>query len=189
MKVAIGQDSHKLKYGNEKKLILSRYYNDMTQSEVSKELGIDQYYASLLPQDKLSYLSKIIDNKKGQETVVFVGDGINDTPSLKLADVGIAMGDIDAAISASDIVLMNSDVSKVYDSIKIAKFTKKIVIQNIVFALLIKILAMFIAGTNLLGMFGMYFAVLSDVGVCLITILIPLILVRDDKYPGIIYFG
>ena len=145
--------------------------NNQIADSVSKELGIDQYYASLLPQDKLSYLSKIIDNKKGKETVVFVGDGINDTPSLKLADVGIAMGDIDAAINASDIVLMNSDVSKVYDSIKIANFTKKIVIQNIVFALAIKVLAMFIAGTNLLGMFGMYFAVLSDVGVCLITIL------------------
>jgi tRNA U55 pseudouridine synthase TruB len=86
-------------------------------------------------------------------------------------DVGIALGDIDAAINVSDIVLMNSDISKVNSSINISKFTKKIVIQNIVFALVVKVLALVVAGVNLLGTFGMYLAVLSDVGVCLITIL------------------
>lgn len=145
--------------------------NDSIASEVSKELGIDEYYSSLLPQDKLDHLTRIINNKKAEDTVVFVGDGINDTPALKLADVGIAIGDIDAAINVADIVLMNSDISKVNSSINISKFTKKIVVQNIVFALLVKIIALVIAGTNILGSLGMYLAVLSDVGVCLITIL------------------
>lgn len=145
--------------------------NNAIASEVSKELGIDEYYSSLLPQDKLNHLSKIIEDKKPGETIVFVGDGLNDTPALKLADVGIALGDIDAAMNVADIVLVNSDISKVKSSIVISKFTKKIVIQNIIFALLVKIVALIIAGTNLLGNFGMYLAVLSDVGVCLLTIL------------------
>ena len=120
-----------------------------------------------------SKLEKIINNKNKNETVVFIGDGINDTPALKLADVGIAMGGIgaDSAKEASDIVIMNDDISKIISSIKISKFTHKIVIQNIVIALVVKVLAMIIGGFDLLGSWGMYIAVVSDVGVCLITIL------------------
>lgn len=152
--------------------------------EVCKKVGIETYYASLLPQDKLAHLSKIIENKKKGEIVVFVGDGINDTPALKMADVGIAMGGIgsDAAKEASDIVIMNDDISKIYSSIDIARYTHKIVVQNIIFALVVKVLAMVLGGLNILGPLGMYLAVASDVGVCLLTILNTLrILVKKVK--------
>ncbi len=152
--------------------------------EVSEKVGIKEYYASLLPKDKLEKLKTIINNKNKNETIVFVGDGINDTPALKLADVGVAMGGIgsDSAKEASDIVIMNDDLSKISASISISKFTRKIVIENIVFALVVKILAMIIGGFDLLGSWGMYIAVLSDVGVCLITILNTLrILIKKSE--------
>ncbi len=158
--------------------------NTLVAKEVAEKVGINEYYSELLPQDKLVHLEKILQKKKKGEIVVFVGDGINDTPSLKLADVGIAMGGIgsDAAKSASDIVIMNDDISKINTSITISKFTHRIVVQNIVLALVIKILAMIIGGLDLLGSAGMYIAVLSDVGVCLLTILNTLrILVKKIK--------
>ncbi len=147
--------------------------NISVASEVASIVGIDKYYAELLPQDKLNHLEKIIERKKAVDTVVFVGDGLNDTPSLKLADVGIAMGGIgsDSAKEAADVVIMNDDISKIETSIKIAKITHRIVVENIIFALVVKVLAMFIGGFDLLGSAGMYIAVISDVGVCLITIL------------------
>jgi Cd2+/Zn2+-exporting ATPase len=154
-------------------------------SEVAKVVGIKEYHASLLPAEKLEKLENIINNKNKKETVIFIGDGINDTPSLKLADVGIAMGGIgaDSAKEASDIVIMNDDISKVLSSIKISKFTHRVVIQNIVFALVIKVLAMIIGGFDLLGSWGMYLAVVSDVGVCLITILnsLRILIKKVDK--------
>ena len=153
-------------------------------SEVAKEVGIKEYHASLLPSDKLEKLESIIKNKNKNETVVFIGDGINDTPSLKLADVGVAMGGIgaDSAKEASDIVIMNDDISKISASIKISKFTHLVVVQNIVFALVVKVAAMIIGGFDILGSWGMYIAVLSDVGVCLVTILNTLrILVKKIK--------
>ncbi len=158
--------------------------NIFVAEEVAKKVGIDEYYASLLPQDKLSYLEKVINEKKKGTSVIFVGDGINDTPSLKLADVGIAMGGVgaDSAKEAADVVIMNDDISKIASSIVIAKYTHKIVMQNIVFAITIKVLAMIIGGLDLLGSFGMYLAVVSDVGVCLLTILNTLrILVKKVK--------
>ena len=158
--------------------------NPDVAKEVAESVGIKEYYASLLPAEKLEKLEKIINNKNKNETVVFIGDGINDTPALKLADVGIAMGGIgaDSAKEASDIVIMNDDISKIISSIKISKFTHKIVIQNIVIALVVKVLAMIIGGFDLLGSWGMYIAVVSDVGVCLITILNTLrILVKKIK--------
>ena len=158
--------------------------NSEVASEVAKKVGIKEYYASLLPAEKLEKLESIINNKNKKETVIFIGDGINDTPSLRLADVGIAMGGIgaDSAKEASDIVVMNDDISKILDSIKISKFTHRIVVQNIVFALVVKVLAMVVGGFDLLGDWGMYLAVLSDVGVCLITILNTLrILIKKVK--------
>lgn len=161
--------------------------NAFVAEEVAKKVGINEYYASLLPQDKLNHLERIIKEKKKGDSVIFVGDGINDTPALKLADVGIAMGGIgsDAAKEASDIVIMNDDISKIASSIEIAKYTHKIVVQNIIFALVVKVLAMIIGGLDILGSFGMYLAVVSDVGVCLLTILNTLrILIKKVKKIG-----
>ena len=187
IKDEIRPNSEKLiKYLNKAKIktIMLTGDNDNVAKEVAEKVDIKEYHASLLPQDKLRILEDIIKNKKKGETVIFVGDGINDTPSLKLADVGIAMGGIgaDSAKEAADIVIMNDDINKIASSIEISKFTHRIVVQNIVFALVVKILAMIIGGLNLLGAFGMYVAVLSDVGVCLITILNTLrILIKKVK--------
>nr|WP_307991026.1 heavy metal translocating P-type ATPase [uncultured Niameybacter sp.] len=134
---------------------------------IGKEVGVDQVYAELLPQDKVKQVEKLID--KGYK-VAFVGDGINDAPVLALADVGIAMGGIgsDAAVEASDIVLMQDNLMQICKGLEIASYTKRIVKQNIVFALGTKFLVM------ILGIFGianMWLAVFADVGVSIIAIL------------------
>lgn len=138
---------------------------------VSDKIGITKYYARLLPQEKYQEMKKIIDEKN--KNIVYVGDGINDTPSLKLADVGIAMGGIgsDSAKECADVVIMNDDLSKICEVINISKFTKRIIIQNIVLALCIKLIAIIIGISGLLGSFAMIIALFADVGVCLIAIL------------------
>ncbi|EMA6343869.1 heavy metal translocating P-type ATPase [Bacillus cytotoxicus] len=137
---------------------------------VGKELGLDEVHAELLPEQKVEEIEKIAAAKQPKEKVVFVGDGINDTPVLARADVGIAMGGLgsDAAIEAADIVIMTDEPSKIATAIKIAKRTRSIVWQNIIFALGVKGLVL------LLGAFGiatMWEAVFSDVGVTLIAVL------------------
>ncbi|PEM42344.1 heavy metal translocating P-type ATPase [Bacillus toyonensis] len=137
---------------------------------VGKELGLDEVHAELLPQQKVEEIEKIDAAKRGKEKVAFVGDGINDTPVLARADVGIAMGGLgsDAAIEAADIVIMTDEPSKIATAVKIAKRTRSIVWQNIIFALGVKGLVL------LLGAFGiatMWEAVFSDVGVTLIAVL------------------
>ncbi|MED1113208.1 heavy metal translocating P-type ATPase [Bacillus paramycoides] len=137
---------------------------------VGKELGLDEVHAELLPQQKVEEIEKIDAAKHGKEKVAFVGDGINDTPVLARADVGIAMGGLgsDAAIEAADIVIMTDEPSKIATAVKIAKHTRSIVWQNIIFALGIKGVVL------LLGAFGiatMWEAVFSDVGVTLLAVL------------------
>lgn len=137
---------------------------------VGKKLGVDEVRAELLPQHKVEELEKIDRLKSRKEKIVFVGDGINDTPVLARADVGVAMGGLgsDAAIEAADIVIMTDEPSKLASVIRIAKRTRRIVWQNILFALLVK--AIFL----LLGAFGiatMWEAVFSDVGVTLLAVL------------------
>lgn len=133
-------------------------------------LSIDEVYTDLLPQHKVSQLEDIISQKKEKDKVIFVGDGINDAPVLKRADIGIAMGGIgsDAAIEASDIVIMNDEISKINSAIKISKKTLRIVKQNIVLALLIKGIVL-VLGT--FGMSTMWEAVFADVGVSVLAIL------------------
>ncbi len=133
----------------------------------AKKLGIKDYYAELLPENKVEYIESIL-NKDGK--VAFVGDGINDAPVIARADVGIAMGALgsDAAIETADVVLMTDSPAKVADAIEVAGRTRKIVWQNIIFALGVK--SVFI----ILGIFGiatMWEAVFGDMGVALIAIL------------------
>lgn len=137
---------------------------------IGQKLAIDEVHAELLPQNKVEEIEKLDQQKHPKEKIAFVGDGINDTPVLARADVGIAMGGLgsDAAIEAADIVIMTDEPSKIVTAIKLAKRTRKIVWQNIVFALGIK--AVFL----LLGAFGiatMWEAVFSDVGVTLLAVL------------------
>ena len=134
---------------------------------IGNRLGIDEVYAQLLPNDKYSlYESLTSDN----DLVAFVGDGINDTPVLKRADIGISMGGVGAtsAIEASDIVIMRDDLDKIVKCIKISKYTRKIIVENLIFALFVKVLILLL---SVFGIATMWFAVFADTGVTLLTIL------------------
>ena len=137
---------------------------------VAAELGIDQVYTELLPGDKVEKVEGLLAELGEKERLGFVGDGINDAPVLGRADIGIAMGSMgsDAAIAAADIVLMDDDIMKIPSVIRIAGQTMKIVKQNIVFALTVKALVLFLGA---LGMANMWEAVFADVGVSVIAIL------------------
>lgn len=138
--------------------------------KVSKELGIDKFFAKLLPQGKVEKVDEIIKNNTSGDTIIFVGDGMNDAPVLKRADVGVAMGAFgsDAAIEAADVVLMNDSPSSLAKAVKIARKTHRIATENIIFSIAVKVAIMILI---LLGFSNMYMAVFADVGVCLIAIL------------------
>ena len=140
--------------------------NETAVKEVGKTLGLDYSYANLLPTDKV----EIVKEMKKTSTVLFVGDGMNDAPVLMTADIGVSMGGIgsDAAIEASDMVIMNDDPSLLLTAFQIAKKTKAIVKINIVLAITVKILVMFL---GILGISSMWSAVFADVGVTVLTIL------------------
>lgn len=137
---------------------------------VAKELGIDKVYTDLLPSGKAEKLEEIMKEKSLKGTVSFVGDGINDAPVLALADIGIAMGALgaDSAIEAADVVIMTDEPSKIINSIQIAKKTMRIVKQNIVFSISIKVLVLLLSAFGLSTMWG---AVFADVGVSVMAIL------------------
>ncbi len=141
--------------------------NKAIAQSVAAEAGVREVYSELLPQDKVSILEKISAKNSG---TAFVGDGINDAPVLARADVGIALGALgsDAAIEAADVVLMTDEPSKVPQALRISKKTKKIVIQNIVFALAVKSVIMVL---GVMGIADMWAAVFADVGVTLIAVL------------------
>jgi Cd2+/Zn2+-exporting ATPase len=157
--------------------------NENTAKAVGSKLNIDYVVAKLLPNEKLEELEKIINAKQKNSSVVYVGDGINDTPSLKLADVGVAIEGVgnDEAVEVSDVVLLSKNMNNLVKAIKVSKFTKRILIQNIVFSLLVKFIALVVGTIGILGSFGMLLGVFADVGVCLITILNTL---RILKYGG-----
>lgn len=139
-------------------------------NNVSKKLGVDKVYAQLLPDGKVNCMERFLTERKEHETVVFVGDGINDAPVLSIADIGIAMGAMgsDAAIEAADIVLMDDKLTKIPMAIKISKKTMSIVKQNIFFALGIKSLVLILGS---IGLANMQMAVFADVGVAVLAIL------------------
>ena len=137
---------------------------------VAAELGLDEVHTQLLPADKVDRVEALLKEKSAKGTLAFVGDGINDAPVLSRADVGIAMGALgsDAAIEAADVVLMDDKPSKIAVAIRIARRTRRIVLQNIVFALAVKLLVLLLGAT---GDATMWEAVFADVGVSVIAIL------------------
>ncbi len=137
---------------------------------IAEELGLDQFYAQLLPADKVERVEALLAEKFSREKLVFVGDGINDAPVLSRADIGVAMGALgsDAAIEAADIVLMDDDLLKLPVAVRIARKTLSIVRQNVVFALGIKLLVLALSAA---GLASMWAAVFADVGVSVLAIL------------------
>lgn len=153
-----------------KKTVMLTGDNKSVGTEIAKKLGLDEVYAELLPDQKVEKLEALYKEKSAKGKVVFVGDGINDAPVLARADIGIAMGGVgsDAAIEAADVVIMTDEPSKIATAIKIAKKTRSIVMQNIVFALGVKLLILVLVA---IGMGTMWEAVFGDVGVALLAVL------------------
>ena len=160
----------KLKKNNVKKIVMLTGDKKAVGESVAKELGLDEVYTELLPNDKVEKVEELMKSKSEKGKLAFVGDGINDAPVLAISDIGIAMGGLgsDAAIEAADVVLMTDEPSKVVDAIKISKKTLKIVKQNIIFAIVIKILVLILSA---IGLSNMWQAVFADVGVSVLAIL------------------
>ena len=170
----IKKDSQKaikgLKNMGIKKTIMLTGDIEKVAKKVGEDLGIDEIYTNLLPQNKVSKFEEIIKNKNSKGNVVFVGDGINDAPVLARADVGIAMGAMgsDAAIEAADVVIMTDEPSKIVTAIKSSKKTMKIAMQNIILAFGVKAIALILSA---LGITDMWMAVFADTGVTILAVL------------------
>ena len=155
--------------GSEQNVMLTGDASKVAEA-VAAELGIEEYYSQLLPGDKVEKLEAIIAESRGNGTVAFAGDGINDAPVLSRADIGIAMGAMgsDAAIEAADVVLMDDDPKKIPQAINIARKCMRIVYQNIVMAISVKLICLALGA---LGLANMYMAIFADVGVMVIAVL------------------
>ena len=149
-------------------------------TEIAQQVGIDNINYSMLPSDKYTYLEEIIKKKTEKSIVSFVGDGINDAPVLKLSDLGISMGSLgtDSAIEASDVVIMNDNLEKIVTAINISKKTNKIIKENLIFALGVKLLVLVL---TLIGLSTMLEAVFADVGVTVLCILNTLRLLKNNN--------
>ncbi len=160
----------KLKNIGIKDVVMLTGDNEKVANNIANKLGVDKVYSNLLPNEKVEKLEEIYNGKLEKEKVIFVGDGINDAPVLARADIGIAMGGLgsDAAIEAADVVLMTDEPSKISTAIDIAKRTNKIVWQNIIFALGVKIIVL-VLGAG--GVATMWEAIFADVGVALVAVL------------------
>ena len=177
----IKEDSYKavklFKNNNVKKVVMLTGDRDNISESVANELNLDEYHAELLPQDKVSWVEKLMTQKSSGGKLIFVGDGINDAPVLALSDIGVALGGLgsDAAIEAADVVIMTDEPSKIASSVQISKKTMRIVKQNIVFAIAVKI------GVLIFSAFGvstMWEAVFADVGVSVLAIVNALRVLR-----------
>ena len=154
-----------------KKIVMLTGDRKEVAENIAAKTKIDNYYSELLPDEKVNYVEKFLQNKNSsKEKLAFVGDGINDAPVLARSDIGIAMGGLgsDAAVEAADIVLMNDKLSDVVESINVAKKTKSIVVQNIVMALGVKAIFLILGALGIATMWG---AVFADVGVALLAVL------------------
>lgn len=156
--------------------------NEVIASSVAEKLGIDEFHASLLPQNKVEKLDDIIAKKAPKDVVCFVGDGINDAPVLMRSDVGISMGGVgsDAAIEASDVVLMHDNLTAICEAKKIARRTVGVVYQNIIFALAVKAAILVL---SILGLASMWLAIFADVGVMILCILNAMRVNIEKKQP------
>ena len=159
-----------LKKAGVKKTVMLTGDNKEVAEKVNKEIKLDEVYSELLPVDKVSKVEELLKNKSEESKLAFIGDGINDAPVLARADIGIAMGGLgsDAAIEAADIVIMTDEPSKIATAMKISRKTLKIVYQNIIFALIIKIGVLILSAFGLTSMWG---AVFADVGVTVLAVL------------------
>ena len=180
----IKEDSLKLvqklkKLGVRKTVMLTGDKKSVGES-VAKKLGIDEVYTELLPDGKVKKVENLMKEKSEKGKLIFVGDGINDSPVLALSDIGIAMGALgsDAAIEAADVVIMTDEPSKIADSINLSRKTMKIVRENIIFAIFIKVLVLILTA---IGLATMWEAVFADVGVSIIAIINALRMLKVKK--------
>lgn len=160
----------KIKKNNIRKTVMLTGDKKKIGESVAKELGIDEVYTELLPSGKVEKVEELLKCKDANSKLAFVGDGINDAPVLAISDIGIAMGGLgsDAAIEAADVVLMTDEPSKIIEAIKISRKTMRIVKQNIVFAISIKVIVLILSA---FGLSNMWEAVLADVGVSVLAII------------------
>ncbi len=179
----IKEDSEKairaLKEIGIKKTVMLTGDNQSVASKVAKQIGLDEVHAQLLPDQKVEKIEGFDKEKSAKGKILFVGDGINDAPVLARADIGIAMGGIgsDAAIEAADVVIMTDEPSKIATAIIVAKRTRRIIIQNIVFALGIKVILLILIA---MGLGTMWEAVFGDVGVTLLAVLNAMRAIRKE---------
>jgi Cd2+/Zn2+-exporting ATPase len=158
------------KLGIRKTVMLTGDRKNVADS-IGKQIGADEVYADLKPEDKVNRICRLMaERDSARETVLFVGDGINDAPVLATADLGVAMGATgsDAAVEAADIVLIDDDPLKLAEGIRLARRTQRIVKENIIFSIAVKVLVMIFGA---FGILPLWLAVFSDVGVCLLAVL------------------
>ena len=169
-----------LKKSNIKQTIMLTGDRKEVGEAVAKEIGIDKVYTELLPDGKVEKVEELLKEKSSTGKLAFVGDGINDAPVLAISDIGIAMGGLgsDSAIEAADVVIMTDEPSKIIDAIKLSKKTMRIVKENIIFAIAVKVAVLVLAA---FGISTMWQAVFADVGVSILAILNALRILHVKK--------